>query len=511
MSILTAVDVEAAGAGGRLILGVGDRLTPLARDRAKELGIEIVTGNGLAVAPATAAGLATATAAATATVPATVAATVTTVRPVASRPASSPGSPFPRAPVVPAPTRPVPAGFSAAPAAGAATAATTATTATTATAATAATTASGRPLLLPPSGALYRRHALGPGGTGGAAGAGSIGGAGGVGTSRPRAAVVGAGHVGAMAALRLAESDLFQSIALVDVVSGLAAGLALDMWHGAGLYGFSSPLQGSDDLAALAGADYIIITAGRPRQPGMTRTDLTAVNAAIMASVCEGVRRYAPEATVVVVSNPLEEMTHLAARFTGFPQARVLGMAGVLDSARFCSLVGLTGKAKPAEVRALALGSHGPEMVIPLSQAFVGDLPIEQLIDGQTLAAIIERTRESGGEVVKLLQKGSAYFSPAESAAAMVRAMATGSGEVLAACVRSGGAYGTVDTRVGLPVRLGRRGLEEIVALALRPAEQQALAEAAARIAQRITEVEQLVDQPPARAGGAAPTAAAAA
>ncbi len=297
-----------------------------------------------------------------------------------------------------------------------------------------------------------------------------------------------------MAALRLAESDLFEQVALVDVVPGLAAGLALDMWHGAGLYGFSSPLVGSDDLGALAGADYIVITAGKPRQPGMTRTDLTAVNAAIMASVCEGVRRHAPEATVVVVSNPLEEMTHLAARFTGFPQQRVLGMAGVLDSARFCSLVGLTGKARPSEVRALALGSHGPEMVIPLSQAFIGDQPIEALIDGPTLAAIVERTRESGGEVVKLLQKGSAYFSPAESAAAMVRAMATDSGEVLAACVRSGGAYGTTDTRVGLPVRLGRRGLGEIVKLALRPDEQTALAEAAGRIAQRITEVEALVD-----------------
>jgi malate dehydrogenase len=222
----------------------------------------------------------------------------------------------------------------------------------------------------------------------------------------------------------------------------------------------------------------------------MSRTDLTSVNAAIMESVCKGIRTHAPEATVVVVSNPLEEMTHLAAAYTGFPQQRVLGMAGVLDSARFCSLVGLTGRAKPQEVRALALGSHGPEMVIPLSQAFVGDKPIESVLDAETLAAIVERTRESGGEVVKLLQKGSAYFSPAESAAAMVRAMASNSGEVLAVCVRSGGAYGVADTRVGLPVRLDRHGLKEIVQLPLRPQEQQALREAASRIAQRIGELE---------------------
>jgi malate dehydrogenase len=310
--------------------------------------------------------------------------------------------------------------------------------------------------------------------------------------------VVGAGHVGAMAALRLAEADLFDHVAIVDVVPGLAAGLALDMWHGASLYGFSTPLSGSDELSSLRGCDYIIITAGKPRQPGMSRTDLTATNAAIMRSVCEGIRQHAPDATLVVVSNPLEEMTHLAAQYTGFAQSRVLGMAGVLDSARFCALVGLTGKARPQDVRALALGSHGPEMVIPLSQAFVGSTPIESVLDASTLGAIVERTRESGGEVVKLLKKGSAYFSPAESAAAMVRIMASGSNEVIAACVRPLGAYGLTDARVGLPVRLDRRGLKEVVQLPLRPDELQALREAAARIAQRIAELAQLPSTPSA-------------
>ena len=399
--MLTAADVESAP-GKRLVMGPGDRLTPLARDRAKDLGVELV-------APGTA---------------------------------------------VPPPPVPAPAATKAA---------------------TAPPVAPGgsRPLLLPPSGAMYRRNALAHRTVA-------------TRDTRPKAGVVGAGHVGAMTALRLAQSDLFSNVALVDVVPGLAAGLALDLWHGAGLYGFSTTLSGSDDLAALAGCDYIVITAGKPRQPGMSRTDLTAVNAAIIETVSQGIRAHAPRATLVVVSNPLEEMTHLAAKFTGFPEERVIGMAGVLDSARFCALVGLTGRAKPQDVHAHALGSHGPEMVIPLSQAFVGTQPIESVLDADTLKAIVERTRESGAEVVKLLQKGSAYFSPAESAAAMVRAMVQDRGEVLAACVRSRGAYGLADTRVGLPVRLHRGGLKEVVTLNLRPDEQTALREAAARIAERI-------------------------
>lgn len=419
--MLTAADVEAAGA--KLVLAVGDRLTPLARDRAKELGVTVEAAGSERVVAAPA---------------------VSKTSSKAASPASAPA--------------PMPAARTQGP--------------------IATPAAASRPLVLPPSGAMYRRNALGPIAASSASS-----------DRRPKAGVVGAGHVGAMTALRLAESDLFSEVALVDVVPGLAAGLALDMWHGAGLYGFSTRLSGSDDLAALGGAEYIVITAGRPRQPGMSRTDLTAVNAEIMTSVCRGIRTHAPNSTLVVVSNPLEEMTHLTAQQTGFPEERVLGMAGVLDSARFRALVGLTGKARPQDVRAVALGSHGPEMVIPLSQAFVGDRPIESMFDAATLKGIVERARESGGEVVKLLQKGSAYFSPAEAAVTMVRAMVRDSGEVIAACVRSRGAYGAVDTRVGLPVRLHRCGLKEIVPLTLRPAEQQALQEAAARIATRIAEL----------------------
>ncbi|MBR0939254.1 malate dehydrogenase [Bradyrhizobium jicamae] len=306
---------------------------------------------------------------------------------------------------------------------------------------------------------------------------------------RPRAAVIGAGHVGAMTALRLAETSLFSCVTLVDIVPGLAPGLALDMWHSAGLRGFTTRIEGSTDLAALEGASYVVMTAGRPRQPGMSRTDLTGVNAEIVGGVADGIRRYAPRAVVVVVTNPLEEMTHLMAKRTGFPASRVIGMAGVLDSARFCSLIALEGVAKPQDVDAIALGSHGAEMVIPLSLATANGRPLEELIAKDRLAAIVERARDSGAEVVKLLQKGSAYFSPAESAASMVAAMVKGSSPVIAACVQSGGAYGVVNTRVGLPVRLDANGVKEIVTLSLRSDEQAALVEAAKSIAKRISEL----------------------
>jgi len=306
---------------------------------------------------------------------------------------------------------------------------------------------------------------------------------------RPRAAVVGAGHVGAMTALRLAETSLFSRVVLVDIVPGLAAGLALDMWHSSGLRGFTTQIEGSTDLSALEGAGYVVMTAGRPRQPGMSRTDLTGVNAEIVGGVADGIRRYAPNSVVVVVTNPLEEMTYLMANRTGFPSKRVIGMAGVLDSARFCSLIALEGVARPQDVNAIALGSHGAEMVIPLSLATANGRPIEELIAKDRLAAIVERARDSGAEVVKLLQKGSAYFSPAESAASMVAAMVRGGGPVIAACVQSGGAYGLADTRIGLPVRLDANGVKEIVTLPLRSDEQAALAEAARSLAKRISEL----------------------
>jgi malate dehydrogenase len=305
---------------------------------------------------------------------------------------------------------------------------------------------------------------------------------------RPRVAVIGAGHVGSITTLRLAESDLFAEVVLVDVVDGLAAGIALDLWHSAGLARFATTIRGSTDLAAITGVDYVIMTAGRARTPGMTRTDLTAANAAIVGPVADRIAELAPDSVVIMVTNPLEEMTHLAWIRSGLPAERVLGMAGVLDSVRFCSLVALTGICRPQDVRAYALGSHGPEMVVPLSQATVGGRPLRDLLDPTTLQGIVDRTRDSGAEVVSLLKTGSAYFAPGQSAARMAIAMAkpAAGDEVLACAVAPTGQYGLRDTRVGLPVRLGPRGLREIVELPLEPAELQALRAAGDRLAERI-------------------------
>lgn len=402
--VITVADVEAAR--GPVSVGPGDLVTPLALDRARELGVQIVFGERAGGAA-----------------------------PAAKAPAAPSLAPPPQS----------------------------------------ATAAS-------PSGALFRRGApLAPKYTAVADQR--------AGDSRPHAAVIGAGHVGSMTALRLAECNEFARITLVDVVPGLAAGLALDMTHAASLRKFTTRVEGSTEMAALAGTQFIVVTAGRARQPGMSRTDLTAANAGIIRGVAAGIRQHAPDAIVVVVTNPLEEMTHLMTRETGFAPERVIGMAGVLDTARFRSLVGLTGVAEPAQVRAVALGSHGPEMVIPLSQASANGRPLEELLAPDVLAAIVERARDSGAEVVKLLQKGSAYFAPAESAAAMVRAMAGNTNEALPCCVMPRGAYGLVDARIGLPVRLNRSGAGEIVALDLRPAELAALRKAAESIAARIREL----------------------
>lgn len=306
---------------------------------------------------------------------------------------------------------------------------------------------------------------------------------------RPRAAVIGAGHVGSITTLRLAEADVLDEVVLVDVVDGLAAGVALDLWHSADLGGFATQIRGTSDLGDVAGCDYVVITAGRARTPGMTRTDLTQANAEIVGPVAEAIAKVAPYAVIVVVTNPLEEMTHLAQLRSGFPSSRVLGMAGVLDTARFKALVGLTGVGRPDQVQAIALGSHGPEMVIPLSQASVAGRPLAALLDPATLSAITDRTRDSGAEVVALLKTGSAYFAPGQSAARMVTAMVTGSGEVMSCAVVPDGEYGLRETRVGLPARLGREGLESIVMLDLTAAEQEALRIAAASLAERIREI----------------------
>jgi malate dehydrogenase len=301
-----------------------------------------------------------------------------------------------------------------------------------------------------------------------------------------RVVVVGAGHVGTITAARLAEADVLGEVVLVDVVEGLAEGIALDLTHTAALGGFSTRVRGTTTVEEAGQAHYVVITAGRARQPGMSRSDLVGTNAAIVGDVAERVARTSPRAVLLVVTNPLDEMTQHAWQASGFPPERVLGMAGVLDTARFRALVALTGVARADEIEAVALGSHGDEMVIPLSQAHAAGRPLTDLLDRATLDAVVARTRGSGGEVVALLKQGSAFLAPGTSAARMVLAMVADAGEVLPAAVLADGCYGIRDVYLGLPARLSRSGLAEIVELALTPDELSALRQAAGRVRERL-------------------------
>lgn len=331
------------------------------------------------------------------------------------------------------------------------------------------------PALRPPSGALFRRGAPLPAVT--RPGHGQVTG---------RVVVVGAGHVGMITAMRLADADAFDEVVLVDIDEGRAAGIALDLTHTAALAGFATRVRGVGTVAEAGAADYVVITAGRARRPGMSRADLVDTNAAIVGDVAGAVAAVSPHAVILVVTNPLDEMTQHAWQASGFPSARVVGMAGLLDTARFQALTAQTGVARADRIDALALGSHGEEMVIPLSRATADGAPLAGATDRTTLDAVVDRTRGSGAEVVGLLKTGSAFMAPGTSSARMVLAMARDTGELMSAAVLARGEYGIRDVYVGLPVRLGPDGLREIVELDLTRDELAALREAAARIRDRV-------------------------
>ena len=335
------------------------------------------------------------------------------------------------------------------------------------------------PVAQPRTPAMYRR-VLTPEARGGPV----LGGAG------RRVVVVGAGNVGTSTAQHLAMKGNFDEIVLVDTADGLAAGKALDLCHAASLLGFRTRISGETSVAQAGPADYTIVTAGRARTPGMTRTDLTEVNAAIVRSVCQDIASTSPGSVIVVVTNPLDEMAHLAWRSSEFPSDQVIGMAGVLDTARFKALLALEPEIDDASaLEAYALGSHGAEMVVPLSTARFRGAPLTGLIDAVRLDAIVERTRNSGGEVVGLLGTGSAFVTPGIAAAEMVLAMAAGSKSVMPCTVLANGAYGIGEVYVGLPSQLGRGGLERIVDLSLDSDELAALQNAAERIDERVSAI----------------------
>jgi malate dehydrogenase len=303
--------------------------------------------------------------------------------------------------------------------------------------------------------------------------------------------VVGSGFVGQTTAMRLVEKGIAE-VCLIDIVEGLPQGLALDIKESSPVERFEPVIVGTNDYADTAGSDVVVVTAGFPRQPGMSRMDLLGKNASIMRSVIEQAAPVSPEAIVIVVTNPLDEMTALAADVSGFPRERVMGMAGVLDSARLRYFIAEELGVSPLVVEAMTLGSHGDAMIALPRHATVDGTPLPELVDDATLQRLFQRTRDGGAEIVGLLKKGSAYYAPSASVTRMVAAIAGGSDEVLPVCAWCTGQYGISDVYVGVPARLGRGGVEAIVELDLDADELAALRAAADGIRDKCADLAKL-------------------
>jgi malate dehydrogenase len=303
--------------------------------------------------------------------------------------------------------------------------------------------------------------------------------------------VVGAGNVGSNAARRIAESNLADEVVMIDIVEGLPQGLALDINHSAPVVGFETRVRGTNDYADTAGSEVVVITAGRPRTPGMSRMDLLDVNSEIVGGVTQQIAEHSPEAVLIIVSNPLDEMTYLASVVSGFPKERVIGMAGVLDSARLRFFIAEKLDVAPTSVEAITLGSHGDQMVALPRHATVGGKPLPELVGDEDLEQLFKRTRDAGAEIVGYLKKGSAFYAPAASSAAMVTAILSGeTSEPLPTCAWTTGQYGISDVYLGVPARLGRGGVQEIVELELNADEIAQLMEAAEAIRAKCQELD---------------------
>jgi malate dehydrogenase len=297
---------------------------------------------------------------------------------------------------------------------------------------------------------------------------------------RKKVTVVGAGNVGATCALEVARSD-YADVVVVDIVPSFAAGKALDMNQMASVTGYEPTIVGSEDYAATKGSDVVVITAGRPRSPGMSRDDLVTTNEAIVASVTKEVVRRSPKSVIIVVSNPLDAMCHVAHAVSDFPKERVFGMAGILDTARFSAFIAWETGSSVKDVQAMVLGGHGDQMVPVVSATTVGGVPLEQLTTKGRISKMVERTRKGGGELVGLLGT-SAWYAPGAAAAQMVDAVCLDQKRVLPCTALLEGEYGVDGLYMGVPVRLGAAGIEEIVRLKLTADEKKMLRESAAAV-----------------------------
>jgi malate dehydrogenase len=291
--------------------------------------------------------------------------------------------------------------------------------------------------------------------------------------------VVGAGNVGATAAQRVAEKELARTVVMVDVVEGIPQGKGLDQWQSAPIEGFDSRVIGTNGYEETAGSEIVIITAGIARKPGMSRDDLLNTNAGIVKQVAENIKRTSRDAIVIVVSNPLDVMAWVAKEVTGFPRERVIGMAGVLDTARYRAFLAEAIDVSVRDIHAMVLGGHGDTMVPLISYTTVSGIPVTQFLDRAKLEAIVDRTRNGGAEIVKHLKTGSAYYAPSAGAVEMAEAIVRDKKRVLPCSAWLEGEYGMRGLFLGVPCKLGRRGLEQIIEVELTAEERAALAKSA--------------------------------
>jgi malate dehydrogenase len=291
--------------------------------------------------------------------------------------------------------------------------------------------------------------------------------------------VVGAGNVGATAAQRVAEKELARQVVMVDVVEGIPQGKALDQWQSAPIEGFDSRVIGTNGYEETAGSDIVIITAGIARKPGMSRDDLLNTNAGIVKQVAENIKRTSRDAIIIVVSNPLDVMAWVAKEVTGFPRERVIGMAGVLDTARYRAFLAEAIDVSVRDIHAMVLGGHGDTMVPLISYTTVSGIPITQFIERGKLEAIVDRTRNGGAEIVKHLKTGSAYYAPSAGAVEMAEAIVKDNKRILPCSAWLEGEYGMKGLFLGVPCKLGRRGLEQIIEVELTADERTALSKSA--------------------------------
>jgi malate dehydrogenase len=305
--------------------------------------------------------------------------------------------------------------------------------------------------------------------------------------------VIGAGNVGATATQRILEKHLAKEVVLVDVVEGVPQGKALDMYESAPVELFDTKVIGTNSYEETAGSDIVLITAGRPRKPGMSRDDLLAMNADIVKTVTEAAVSKSPNAFIIVVSNPLDVMTYVSYLKSGFPKERVIGMAGVLDTARFRSFIAMELNVSVQDVNAFVLGGHGDSMVPVAKYTSVAGIPLSELLPKERIDAIVDRTRKGGAEIVNYLKTGSAFYAPSSSAVEMIESIVKDRKRILPCAVCLDGQYGLNDVFVGVPVKLGAKGVEDIYEINLNDADLKSLQDSANDVKDQCAKVAEMI------------------